>query len=401
MRQKAERGWYPTMRLPIGYVHKPGYVLGAEDEIIPNDKQFRILRKLWDILLTGKYSIADIKRKGDTLGLRNKFNKKCAKGAYYTFFTNEFYCGYYHWKDKDDNLIRYKGKHKMMVSPAEFQKAQILLQDKPNSVSRVKKYDFPYRGIIKCGECGCAVTPDHKLQAICTSCKCKYSIKSSGDCPKCRAKFSEMENPSVVDILYYHCTRSRGICSQGSIRKELIDNSIEEELKKISINKCFYSWAMNGLKNGNENKEEAENIIKSLMKKKTELENRISNLVILRADGEIDSEQFSLSVSKAEKEISSFEFEIGEAKKQNIEWYDNKIRDLNFALEAYQKFKNGDDSLKMDMLKELASNITLSDKKLDITVKEPLLEIEKCYSDYCQKNDASNLLLPLYSKDIK
>ena len=392
MRQKAERGWYPIMRLPIGYMHKPGFILGVDDEIVPNEEQFRILRKLWDFLLTGKYSIADIKRKGDALGLSNKFKKKCAKGAYYTFFTNEFYCGYYHWRDKDENLIRYKGKHKVMVSPADFQKAQILLHEKPNSVSRVKKYDFPYRGIIKCGECGCTVTPDHKLQAICTNCKYKYSIKNRTACPKCRTEFTEMKNPSIIDTLYYHCSKSKGKCSQGSITKEIIETSIEEKLKEISITKGFYSWAMDGLKNGAENKEEAENIIRGLKKKKTELENRISNLVNLRADREIDSEQFSSSISKAEKEITSLEFEIGETKQQNIEWYENRIKDLNFALEAFYKFKNGDDSLKMNILKDLASNLTLKDKKLYITMKEPLLEIEKCYSVYSLKNDASNLL---------
>lgn len=392
MRQKAERGWYPIMRLPIGYMHKPGYVLGADDEIIPNEEQFLILRTLWNFLLTGKYSIADIKRKGDALGLRNKFKKKCAKGAYYTFFTNEFYCGYYHWRDKDGNQVRFKGKHKVMVSPVEFQKAQILLNEKSNSVSRVKKYDFPYRGIIKCGECGCTVTPDHKLQAICTNCKYKFSIKSNKVCPGCGTELSNMENPSMVDILYYHCTKAKGKCSQGSITKEIIETSIAERLKEISITKGFYSWAVGGLINRIENKKEAENIIKGLKKKKTDLENRISNFVILRADGEIDSEQFGMSISTAENEIASIEYEIRETKKQNVELYENKVEDLNFALEASNKFTNGDDSLKMDMLKNLASNLTLFDKKLDITMKEPLLEIGKYYSDYRLKNDASNLL---------
>ncbi|MCE1168999.1 MAG: recombinase family protein [Sphingobacteriia bacterium] len=392
MRQKAERGWYPISGLPIGYTHNPKIVFGVNDEIVPNDEQFSILKKLWDLLLTGEYSIADIKKKGDSIGLRNKFKKTCSKNTYYYIFTNEFYSGYYRWRDKDGNLIRYKGRHKVMVSPIEFQKAQIIIHGRPNSMLKERKYDFPYRGIIKCGECGCTVTPDHKLQVICSNCKCKYSIKSKTACPQCKTEFAEMENPSIVDILYYHCTKSKGRCTQGSITKDLIETSIEEELKKISITKGFYSWALDGLKNGNENKEEAENLIRSLRKKVTEMENRISNLVNLRADGEIDAIQFNLSVLKTQKGIAAFEVEIEETKRQNIEWYDEKEKDYNFAFEALEKFKNGDDSVKTIIAKKLSSNLTLLNKKLDITTKESLLEVGKSYSVYSLKNDASNLI---------
>jgi site-specific DNA recombinase len=399
MRQKAERGWYPIMRLPVGYMHKPNYVLGSDNEIIPNEEQFHILKKLWDLLLTGKFSIADIKRRGDSMGLKNNSKNGCSKTAYYNFFTNEFYCGYFNWRDTNGNNVRFKGKHKAMVSPAEFEKTQILLHGKPNSISRTREYNFPYRGIITCGECGCSVTPDHKLQAICTNCKHKYSIKTQTNCPKCKTPFSEMENPSIVDILYYHCSKSKGSCSQKSITKAKIDVSIEEKLKEVSITKEFHSWAMEALKQGNEDTEEEKNIIKGLKKKKTELEYRISGLVNLRADGELSSEQFNLSISKNQKELLSTEYEIERTKNQNIEWCDNKKKDLDFALEVLQKFKKDDDSKKNEIAKEFASNLTLLDKKLDITTKKSLLENGRCNSLHTSKSDASNLLLTLFYKD--
>ncbi len=395
MRQKAERGWYPISGLPIGYMHNPKVDFGVNDEVIPNEEQFCTLKKLWQLLLTGEYSIADIKKKGDAIGLRNKFKKACSKNTYYYIFTNEFYSGYFHWRDKDGNMVRYKGRHKVMVSPIEFQKVQIILHGRPNSALKERKYDFPYRGIIKCGECGCTVTPDHKLQAICTKCKRKYSIKTRSTCPQCNILFSEMEHPSIIDILYYHCTKSKGKCFQGSITRDKIEASIESELEKISITKDFYSWGINTLKQGNEEKEEGEKIIKGLKKRKSGLEIRISNLVNLRADGEIDSMQFNLSISKAQKEITTIEFEIEETKRQNIDWYDEKEKDYNFALEALEKFKNGDDSLRTEMVKEFVSNLTLLDKKLDISTKKSLLEMGKCYSVYSLKKDDSNLILPL------
>jgi len=385
-RHKAERGWYPIPILPFGYIHRPRFVLGADDEIIPEETQFRVLKKLWNLFLTGKYSIAGIKKKGDAMGFRNKKGKKFARSTYYSILTNEFYCGYFSWKDKDENIIRYKGRHSVIVSPIEFQKAQIILHGKPSSSSRIRKYDFPYRGIIKCGECGCTVTPDHKLQAICTNCKYKYSIKSRTACPRCKTEYSKMPNPSVIDILYYRCSKSKGKCSQGSITRDIIEISIERELEKISITENDYSWAMNTLKQGKEERKEGEKIIMGLKKRKAELEDRISGLINLRADGELNSDQFNLSMSKAQKEISSFECEIEEMKRRNIEWYDEKQNNYKFVLEALEKFKKGDDSLKTKMIKELSSNLTLMDKSLDITTKNSFLEIKKSDSVYGLKN---------------
>jgi len=102
-----------------------------------------------------------------------------------------------------------------------------------------------------------------------------------------------MHKPTIVDILYYHCSKSKGKCSQGSITRNKIEVSIEDELKKISINKDFYSWSMDALIQGNIDKGAEEKIIKGLKKRKTELEDRLSGLINLRADGEINSEQFN------------------------------------------------------------------------------------------------------------
>ncbi len=378
MRKKAERGWYPITKLPIGYMHKPNYSLGLDDEIIPNPEQFPIVKKLWKLYLTGDYSIADIKRRADSMGLRNKVNRYYSKCTYYRIFMNAFYCGYFNWKDNNNEIVRFKGKHKAMIAPVDFQKTQIMLSKKNNISARHRDYNFPYRGIIKCGECGCFVTPDHKLQAICTKCKQKYSIKTHTACPKCNTELSKMDNPSIIDVLYYHCTKSKGKCSQGSITRKEIDIAITENLKKISINEKIHSWAIKALKNTNGDSEKEElKAIEKLKSKKAKLEERMSGLVELRADREISSEQFNLSRLKIQNEISSVDFEIIQTKRQNIEWFSQKKKDLNFALEALTKFKNGDDYNKNKITRELASNLTLLNKSLDITIRKTLLCIKE------------------------
>lgn len=395
MRQKAERGWFPTTRLPVGYIHNPIHNLGVGDEIVIHNERFQILKKLWKLLLTGKYSIADLKRKGDAIGLKNKQGKVYSKNTYYSIFTNEFYSGYYYWRNGNGDVVRFQGKHKIMISYSEFQKVQIILQGGILPITKNAKHDYPYRGIIKCGECGCTVVPDHKIQAICTKCKYKFSINRRSDCPKCKTELSEMNKPSIINILYYHCNKIKGECSQGSIRKEEIDISIEKELKKISITKELHSWGLEALKQRNENEKEEKNKIRELKTRKTEIEERIAGLINIRADGEINSEQFNLSMSKNQKELGAIEREIEEMTRQYIEWYEEKKKDLDFALNAPKTFKKGDDSLKMSILKDLVSNLTLLDRKLEITTKISLLQIKKFSSGYTSKNDVSNLVLSL------
>jgi len=395
MRQKAERGWFPVNQLPIGYIHKHGYNLGVDDEIIPNDKQYQILKTLWKLLLSGKYSVADLKKKGDALGLRYKNGNKCSRSTYYYLFTNEFYSGYYYWKDRNGNLVRYKGKHKIMVNPAEFQKAQIIISGKTNCKDRTRIYNFPYRGIISCGECGSMVTPDHKLQVICTNCKLKFACKWRSVCPRCNTDLSAMKNPSMVDVLYYHCTKSKGKCSQGSITRQELEKTLETELKRISIGKGLFHSAMEAIKNYDKNQEEYEAMMKRLENRKSDTESKISRLIDLRADGELNSEQFSQSVSKKQKELSEIECQIDEMERQVVEWFDEKKKDLNFALEVLKKFKNGDDSLKTEIAREFASNLTLLGKKLYITIRKPLLDVQVPILSTPLKNPQSNLKMSL------
>jgi len=378
MRQKAERGWYPISILPFGYKHNPRYCIGTDDEIIPEEEQFGLIKKLWSLFLSGGYSINSIKKQGDLLGIKNRWGKNLSRSAYYSILSNEFYCGYYYWKDKDENIVKYKGKHKAVISITEFHKAQTLLRGKSGSISRIKKYDFPYRGLIKCGECGGYITPDHKLQIICTRCKYKFSSKNACSCPKCGLKISEMNHPSKIDILYYRCNKSKGKCSQSSITKEKIDSTMEEEISKISINEEIHSWGIKRLRIEKGSRGKIQSVIKELNKKKVELENRVVGLINVRADREITAEQFNLSITKANEEILIVESEIEKVKRHNFDFCEERRSSLDFKLNLLERFKNGDDSVKTEIVQEISSNLTLKDKNLYMTIKNPLLASNKC-----------------------
>lgn len=385
-RKKAERGWYPVTRLPVGYMHNSQrHQLKGADEIIPNPKSYSIIKKLWKILLTGLYSISDIKREGDSLGLINSKGNAYSISSYHYIFSNEFYCGIFYWNDGNGNKMRHIGKHKPMISMAEFHKVQEVYR-KNSKPTRKRKYTFPYRGLIACGECNGFVTAENKHQAICTHCKYKFSLKTKSFCPKCKTDISKMKNPSIINKTYYHCTKKiKKNCSQGSITDVKIEEFIIENLKDITIHKDFFNFSIMALKRLKIEEKKDDNLLRQLKKRKTELSQRLSNLIQMRADNEITKEQLEQMQHENLKKIKSLEIEISYLDFAHTNWLKVANEQLNFALHSLKKFKKGDKKTKKAIASKIGSNLTLKDKSLYFKRVKALFYIKNCSNKYIEE----------------
>ena len=58
MRSKAEKGWFPNIP-PIGYLNSKTHIKG-EETILTDSERFKIVRKMWDLMLTGNYTIPKV-----------------------------------------------------------------------------------------------------------------------------------------------------------------------------------------------------------------------------------------------------------------------------------------------------------------------------------------------------
>ncbi len=159
LRAKLEKGWLPGVA-PLGYLNNKHREKGEKD-IIKDPERFPLLRKMWELMLAGNYTLAEIvKIANQSWDFRMRRFKKQGGGLLfrsrlYKVFTDPFYCG----------MIRYSGglypgKHEAMVSKEEFERVQHLLGK--GKRSRPKVHAFPFRGIIRCGECGCFITAEEK-----------------------------------------------------------------------------------------------------------------------------------------------------------------------------------------------------------------------------------------------
>jgi len=384
-RQKAERGWYPSPILPIGYKHNPLYQSNeSTEEIIPDIKSFPIVKKLWKLLLTKAYTVADLKREADVLGLVNGKNQPYSLNTFYLMFNKEFYAGYFYWKDKDDIPTRHQGKHKTMISLNEYIKAQKILGN-TGVATRVRTYDFVYRGLMSCGECNSHITAEHIHQVICSDCKYKFSIKTSQKCRRCGLLLKDMEAPSQIIKDYYRCTRKKGRCKQKSIEEKNIEEYMNSLLSKITIKENFYQWAIETIKRMDVEINNEQSILPKLLHKKCLLEKQLNGLINMRALNEIDGAIFKEKSEGIKTELVLLDQKISSEQLEKVDWKKVALKRLKIARHAFEKFKNMSPKDKKIIISEIGSNLTLKDKKLDFITLKSLLYIKSIESEYLSK----------------
>ena len=401
MRDKAKLGWFPQSRLPIGYQRNQNK-REIEIQIIPDPNSYDMVKSLWKLMETGAYSVYDIKRRADNMGLVNYRGKPFAISTFYIMFKNPFYYGKFYWRDDKENLVLWNGKHVPMISEVTFRNVQKIISLR-NRNNRPQGYFFAYRGLITCGECGGNVSAERKLQVTCEKCKCKYSIRTNEICPKCNTALSQMKNVNIIDITYYRCTRKKNpSCRQKAITETKIEQLLLNELQEISIPEEIYNFLKKYLPNHLEKKAEQESIqSESIQRRIIRLKDKLKKLIELRISSEISADQAKSISMEYQSEIDQLETELFERDnaleiiKSESEMY------LDFAKNCSQRFKNGDKITRKELSSFFGSNFTLMDKSLYFSTKKAPDVLNLMSNTLLGNSVRSNWILPAKSKECE
>ena len=347
LRAKAERGWYPTFAT-LGYMHNP-YKLKGEKEIITDPERFDLVRKVWDLMLTGTYTPPQaLKIATEEWGLRNRKGQNIAKSNIYRILSDPFYYGSFEYPKGSGNW--YEGKHEPMITRAEYDQVQRVMGGKHNT--RAKAYEFAYKGPIVCGECGAQVTAEHKIK--------------------------KQKNGVVRNYIYYHCTKRKDPnCSQKAIEEKKLEEHIATTISKVDIPEEFFNWAMSRLKEDNDR--EVRSRKKIILNQQIQYQDvlaKIDNLIDMRADKEITADEFKNRKAKLVDEQEKAKSLIDDTDERATEWFNHTEKYLAFSEDAYNKFKDGSLRTRKEMLFMLGSNLKLIDKKLFIILPDVLQSLE-------------------------
>ena len=356
MLSKIEKGWQ-TGIAPLGYLNDK-----ENKTIITDPERFNLVRKMWDLMLTGNYTppkILDTANK--KWGFRTRKFKRIggnelSRSGIYKIFTSLFYAGII-----ESGGVQYEGKHERMITLEEYDRVQMLLGRKGKP--RPKHHKFAFTGSIRCGVCGCLYTAETK----------KKILKTTGE---------------IKEYTYYHCTRktTKIKCDQKkNIPVEDLELSIEKEIEKYTILPEFLEWALEGLNEKNDTEiEDRSKIYEMQHKTLTETQKELDELTKMRYRQLIDDKTFIKEKNALQAKTSQLKENLRETETRADKWLELTEKTFNFATYARKAFITAEGKagleLKKEILLALGKTPIIKDEKLFIEPNEWFVPIKNNYS---------------------
>ena len=352
MEGKANRGWLPS-RAPLGYRNDL-----IKNIIIEDPERFHLVRKMWDMMLSGNYTVSQIKEiANNEWGFRTVKTKRSggtgiANSVIYNMFTNIFYTGHFKWAGK----IYTNGKHKPMITLEEYDRVQVILGKKGKP--RAKTHDFAYTGLIKCGVCDSMYTGIEKTKLV----------KNTGE---------------LKTYSYYSCTRKKNKevhCKEKPLTLKELEEQIDIELERYTILPEFQKWALEIINRNNDNEiEDRTKIYETQHKSLTETQKELDNLTKMRYRDLIDDDTFIKERDGLKEKITKIKGNLRNTENRAEKWLELTEKTFNFACYARKEFILGNLKKKREIFSALGCNFSIKDRKLYITPNEWFVPIEKAY----------------------
>ncbi len=349
MREKVEQGGYP---------HKPpfGYVVDTSvtpHKIVPEKFKSKTVKKIFEWYATSAYSILQLREKLIEESLDKKINgRSLAKSDLGKMLRNPFYYGYFNWCGE---LWSNKGSYQPILSKELWDKVQSVLdeQNKP----KVRKHNFNYTLLMKCGNCGNSITATKKT---------KY--------------FKGTDR--TVSYIYYHCTRpyhNEVKCKQKPISEEDLNTELTKVINGIEITDEVVDTIKSILKESHTEESEFHfSSIKALNTEKDDVQNKLNKLLDSYLDSTIAKEVYEEKNRTLMEQKEETIRQLAKHEEGNKEYFGQVENFIDLCNKAPQLFRESSDmQLKRELLKVLVSNLYLTDKKVRPVYQFPFSELQK------------------------
>jgi len=324
LRQKLRRGEIPSYA-PLGYLNDL-----RTHTIVKDSKRFRLVRKLFEWYATSNYSMKDLSDISSTIGFKTRKGKNPPVSVIQHILANPFYYGVFKY-----NGELYQGKHEPMIAKKLFDACQKIMSDRARP-KKPQQREYPYRNLLKCGECGCSITSEtHKGHN------------------------------------YYRCTKKRDKCSQKYIREEELARQVFTTIQKVSLPPA---WADKMILELNKDKEEAAQagavFAQNLKVKIKELEGKLDMLLDAHLDGTITKEEYTVKKQKILNEKIEISEKLKDFERNGNHWLEPAKQFILAAKQAKIIALQENPVLGRDFLKKIGSNRVLLSQEISFEPKK-------------------------------
>ena len=328
LRQKVRRGEYPGVA-PTGYLNDK-----VNHKIVKDPERYRLVQKLFELYATKNYSLKDLRNEITEIGLVSRNGKRLTVSNIQMILRNPFYYGAFKF-----NGELYEGKHEPAITKKLFDKVQEVMSEKSRPKKRGEK-TYIFRGLLKCGECGCAITAEDKT-------------KKSGR-----------------HYVYYRCTKKKDVCSQPYIREEILASQISDILQKVSLPEDWAEPMLAQLETDEASTAQSDALFAQNLKNEVmACEEKLDTLLDAHLEKTITGEEYTAKKNKILARKIEIEQKLKDFKRQGNRWLE-RTRNLILAAHQANFVALGDNfSEKKNYLEKVGSNPQLAERAVSVSFR--------------------------------
>jgi DNA invertase Pin-like site-specific DNA recombinase len=348
IRQKLRRGEWPALA-PFGYINNP-----KTRNIEPDPVKSRIVSKAFEEFAQGRHTLESLGERFKFWGVVSKNGTKLCKATLQTMLTNPVYIGVI-----VHNGETFEGSFEPIIPKATFEAVQKVLKDRAKPRKSKKRHDFPFVGLLRCGECQAAITA-------------QYAHGNGGT------------------YRYYRCTKRLGPCSQRYLREDLLVAQLKEKLQEVFL---YDDWAKNMLAKVDEWKKEqsqsSQSYAQNLEAKIKETEQKLDKLVNAFLDGLIDKETYLRKKDELIKTKSDLHHRKSDFDRGGNRWIE-PLRDWIKTAHHAEKLASSEDFYEIkSFVEKIGTNRRLLDRIVFLDFEKPFDLIPEYKKSYSERNPAS------------
>jgi len=330
IRQKLRRGEW-TGLAPLGYVNN-----AKIRNIEPDPTKARVIAKAFEEFSQGRHTLESLAERLKFLGVASKTGKRLCKAVVKHMLCNPIYTGLI-----VHNGETYEGKFSPIVSRATFETVQRILKDRAKPRKSKKSHNFPFVGLLRCGECGAAITA-------------QYAHGCGGT------------------YRYYRCTKRLGPCSQRYLREDLMALQLKDSLSKVALCQDWTEkmraqvdiWEK-------EQNQSAQSFAQNLEVKIKETDEKLDKLVNAFLDGTIEKETYLIK----KDELVKLKTELLEKKRdfgrKGNNWNEPLREWINLACSAEKLATSSDFYEIKSLVEKIGTNRRLLNRIVLLDFKKP------------------------------
>ena len=325
LRQKIRNGVWPGWA-PLGYLNNlKTHGIDIDPHKAPK------LRKIFEFYATGNQTLYSLANWCDKNGLKGKLNKKISPSNIQSILQNIFYIGLMKYKEEI-----FEGTHEPLISKKRFDKCQEVMA-KRGKVKEVRKHNFTFLGLLKCGSCGCSITAE----------------KQKGH-------------------NYYRCTKKKGLCQEKYLREESLLEQIKNFLQKVSLSSHDTGKVLAALSQEEERaKQQAQSEAVNLKKQLAQIEVKLQKLLDVYLEDELTQQEYAAKKEKLIAEKVRLEEKITEIEQGGASWLE-PAREFVLSLNQAAKLIENENKAEMTtFLKNVGSNCILENRQFKFSPKIP------------------------------